>query len=103
MDTSVAELTFNVAVPEMVSAVAVMVVEPVATALAKPNVPSSLLMTAVDVLDDSQVTEFVIFWVESSEKVPMAINCSLEPAMMESEDGETAIETRFASVTIIVV
>ena len=51
--------------------VAVMLVVPVATAVASPEA----LMVATLVVEEDQVTELVMLAVEPSEKVPVAVNC----------------------------
>ena len=67
MDTSVAEVTISVAVPETLPDVAVIVDEPAATDVANPFEPAALLIAATAVLDDFQVTPVVRFCVEPSE------------------------------------
>lgn len=71
MDARVAGVTESVVVPDTVSDVAVIVVVPVATDLAKPEV---LIVTAL-VLDEFQITEVVKSCVKLSEYIPVAINC----------------------------
>lgn len=61
IETSVAEVTVRFAVPEMRPDVAVIVVEPAATVLAKPFDPAMLLMVATDGEDELQVTDDVRF------------------------------------------
>jgi hypothetical protein len=80
--------TVRVAVPDLPLKVAVMVEEPAATPVARPL----LLTVAVDVLDEVQVTFVVIFWVEESEYVPVAVNCWVSPAGTLAVAGVTAIE-----------
>ena len=62
MDTSVAAVTVRVVLPEMAPLVALMVVLPAFSADAKP----ALLIVAVVVLDEAQVTLAVRFCVELS-------------------------------------
>ena len=63
METSTAAVTVIVAVPEIKPDAAVMVVSPVATAVARPEEE----MVATEVFDDDHVTELVRFWVVRSE------------------------------------
>ena len=70
MDTSRAAVTVNVAVPETGPLgadtpvkVAVMAIEPAATAVASPCEPAALLMLAAPVLEDDQSTCVVRFWL----------------------------------------
>ena len=39
-------------------------------------------MVATDVADELQVTDVVRSWVEESEKVPVALNCTFVPVAM---------------------
>ena len=59
MDTSVAWVTVNVVDPDMLPDVAVIVVEPAATDVAKPLEPAALLILAKPVVDEFQVTAVV--------------------------------------------
>jgi hypothetical protein len=88
--------TVRVAVPDLPLKVAVMVAEPAATPVARPLV----LTVAVDVLDEVQVTFVVIFWVEESEYVPVAVNCWVSPAGTLAVAGVTPMEDRVAAVTV---
>ena len=63
MDDRVAEFTVRIVFPEIVPEVAVMVVTPVARAVARPL----LLTVAIDVFDELQVTWVVISWLVPSE------------------------------------
>jgi len=60
-DTSVAAVTVSVVDPEIVPETAEMVVEPVATAVAKPIELAVLLTDATAELDELHVTEAVRF------------------------------------------
>jgi hypothetical protein len=73
IDTSVAVwvVIVNVAVPEILPDVAVIVVVPAATAVANPTFEILALLVSEEV----QVTDAEIFWVELSEYVPVAMNC----------------------------
>jgi hypothetical protein len=52
---------------EPVEVVAVTVVGPVPTAVAKPCDPAAFEIVATDVEEDDHVTESVRFWVDASE------------------------------------
>jgi hypothetical protein len=80
--------------------VAVIVVVPAATGVAFPIAPAVLLIVAMDADDELQVTDKVIFCVLLSEKVPVAVNCSVVPGAMPGLAGVTAIDTSFAEVTV---
>jgi len=51
-----------------------MVVVPTPTPLACPFVAKTLLMVALVISDEPQVTDFVMSWVVASENVPVAVN-----------------------------
>jgi hypothetical protein len=71
-------------------------VVPAPTALTRP-----LLMTvAAEVLEEVQVISALRFWVVWSEKVPVAVNCSLLPAAMLELAALRAIDTTVAGVTV---
>jgi hypothetical protein len=63
IDTSVAAVTVSPVLPEIAPLVAVMVVPPCATELARPCEPLALLMVAAVVSLEAQVTWVVRFWV----------------------------------------
>ncbi len=67
MEARVAGVTVNVAEPDMLPDVAVIVVEPVATGVPSPLDPAALLIVAMAVDDDAQVTVVVRFCVVPSE------------------------------------
>lgn len=62
-ETNSAAVTVYDFVPEIEPNVAVIVEDPMATAVAKPSEPDALLMVAIDVLDEAQVTDVVMFCV----------------------------------------
>ena len=84
-------VTVKVVEPVLPESVAEMVLEPAATPLAKPEL---LLMVAKAVFELLQATEPVIFWVELSEYVPVAVNCCVVPRLIDGLVGVTAIETK---------
>ena len=63
--------TVRVVFPVILPEVAVMVVVPAATVVARP----ALLIVATEVLDELQATVVVISWVVPSKNVPVAVNC----------------------------
>jgi hypothetical protein len=99
MEDRVAGVTAKVVFPEIVPEVAMMVAEPVETAVASPL----LLTVATNVLDELQVTCVVIFCVVPSEYEPIAENCWVLPAGTFGLTGVTDIEDRIAGVTVRVV
>jgi hypothetical protein len=89
---------------DMPPKVAVMVVEPIALALAvaRPFEPDALLIVATPVFADPHVTEVVMSWVELSEKVPVAANWRVEPTPMVGETGDTAMDASdFTVITAV--
>ena len=90
IEDRVARFTLKLVVPEILPEVAVMVVVPDATVVARP-LPSTV---ATDVLDDPQVTCEVIFLVVPSEYVPKAINCPVTSAGTLGSVGVTDTERR---------
>ena len=65
--------------------VAVMLVVPAASAVARP----CPLMVATRSLPEAQLTEDVTFAVLPSENVPIAVNCCVPPALAEAKSGVT--------------
>ncbi len=68
-------VTVSVVDAETLVQAAVIVVEPAANDVATPYEPEALLMVAMAVSDEFQVTVEVRSWVVLSENVPMAVNC----------------------------
>ena len=66
-ETSVAGVTDNIVLPDMLPTVAVIVVAPGDTSVASPFDPATLLIVAAERDEEFQVTDAVIFWVELSE------------------------------------
>ena len=100
---SVAAVTVSFVLPETVPEVAVIVVLPAETEVARPLEPAVLLTAATAVLDEFQVTDEVISWLVLSEKIPLAVNCLVVPSSMLGLVGETWMETSVAVVTVSVV
>ncbi len=67
IETSDAAVTVSVVEPEMPPDTAVIVVEPVATEVARPLEPAALLIVATPVLEELQVADAVRFCVVPSE------------------------------------
>lgn len=99
-DTSVAGVTVSDVDPETLPKAALIVVAPAASDVARPLEPAVLLMVAMDVVDELQVTEVVRSWVVLSENVPVAINCLFVPDAMLGSSGVTARDTSVAAVTL---
>jgi hypothetical protein len=79
--------------------VAVICVVPAATAVANPV---AVPIVAKAVFDDFQVTLVVMFFVELSLYVPVAVNCWVFPATIEGEAGVTAIDCNVTPVAVTV-
>ena len=78
--------------------VAVMFVEPMATAVSRPVA----LTLAAAVFEELQVTELVRFWVLPSLKVPVAVSCSVTPKTSELLAPVIVIDCKAAAVTVSV-
>jgi hypothetical protein len=103
MDTSVAGVTVNVVDPDLLPNVAVIVVEPAVTDVARPLEPDALLMVATPAVNEFQVTDVVRFCVVLSEYVPVAVNCRVVPLTMPGLVGVIAMDTSVAELTVNVV
>jgi hypothetical protein len=99
IDCSVAAVTVRTVEPLMDEDVAVMVEVPTPAPLASPAV----LIVAVVVVPDDQVTVLVRFCVVPSLNVPVAVNCCVAPLAIEGFAGVTAIDCSVAAVTVRVV
>ena len=97
MDTSVLGVIVKVPEPDMLPDMAEIVVMPIPTAVAFPLVPA---MVATDTAEELQVTDDVRFWVLLSEKIPVAVNCSLAPRAMEGFEGVRDMDTSVALLTV---
>src|ERR1019366_2589416 len=96
IDCSVAGVTVNTVEPLIAPEVALIVLVPTATPLARPPA----VMVAVVVVPDAQVTEAVRFCVLLSLYVPVAVNCCVAPLAIEGFAGVTAIDCSVAGVTV---
>ena len=93
-------VTVSVAVPLIAPEVALIVVEPCPTLVARPWLPAALLIVATLAMLDAQVTEPVRFCVLPLVNVPVAANCCVEPSVIEGLDGVTATDTRVGAVIV---
>jgi len=59
-----------------------------------------LLTVATVPLDELQCTWSVMSWVWLSSKVPVAVNCCVEPTLADAPTGVTAMETKLALLTV---
>ncbi len=99
IDSSSAGVMVSIVVPDMLPDVAVIVVEPTSTDVARPWV---LVIVETRVSEELQTTDDVISCVVLSEKVPMAANCWVFPRTMLGFTGVTVIDVITAGVTVSV-
>jgi hypothetical protein len=99
IDCNVAAVTVSKVEPEIDDDVAVMVEVPTPAPLARPPV----LIVAMVVVPEVQVTVDVKFCVVPSLNVPVAVNCWVAPLAIDGFTGVTAIDCRVAAVTVRVV
>jgi len=85
------------AVPVVVLRVAVIVADPEATPVARPEE----LMVAMEVSEEFQVTDEVMSPVVLSAYVAVALNCCVLPAAKLAVGGVTEIEVTVFEVTVI--
>ena len=85
-----AAVTLRLAVPLIPESVAVMVIGPPA---AIPfATPVLLTIVAIDVLEEDHTELLVTFWVEPSEKCPVAVNGSVLPTATLPGFGVTVMD-----------
>jgi hypothetical protein len=96
IDCSVAAVTVSKVEPLIDDDVAAMVEVPTPAPVARPVV----LIVAVAVVPEDQVTVDVRFCVVPSLKVPVAVNCCVAPLAIEGFAGVTAIDCNIAAVTV---
>jgi hypothetical protein len=82
--------------PVIAPEVALIVVLPTPALVAKPLLP----IAATAGCDDVHVTELLMSWLVLSENDPVATNSCVRPSTIAGFAGVTAIETRFALVTV---
>jgi hypothetical protein len=99
IETSVGEVTVSTVDPVMDPDFAEIVEVPAVSAVANP-VP---LIVATEVVAELQVTLFVRFCVLLSLKVPIAVNCSVNPFATEGLEGVTAMDTSVGAVADVTV
>ena|SRR5208283_3145534 len=92
IDTSVAGVTVRRVEPEMLPDVALIVVEPAASAETFPLEST----VATDTADELHATDAVRSLVLLSEKIPVAVNCSGVATAMPGLTGETMMDTSVA-------
>ena len=100
IDTRATEGTVMPVEPEIFPADAVIVVVPPESAVASPFVPAVLLIVETDWSEELHLTDKVRSWVELSEKVPVALNCCVNPLSTVGLAGVTLRETSAAAVTV---
>lgn len=96
IDTNVGAVTVSVVVPLTDPETALIVLVPAATPVANPLAE----IVATLVVTELHVAELVKFCVELSENVPVAVNCFVEPFVIEGLAGVTAIDTSVAELTV---
>jgi hypothetical protein len=99
IDCSVAAVIVMTVEPVIPLRLALIVLVPTFTAVAKP--PE--VMVAALVVADAQVTVLVRFCVLLSEKVPVAVNCRVSPLGTDGMAGVTAMDCSVAAVTVMTV
>ena len=87
----------------LAESVAVMIVEPTETLVARPSLPDALLTVAPDVFEEPHVTELLRSCVLPSLKVPVAVSCCVVPKAIDGFVGVTASDVSTAAVTVSVV
>src|SRR5277367_3847196 len=96
IDCSVAAVTVRTVAPLIAPDVALIVEVPTPAPVARPAV----VIVAVAVVPEDQVTVDVRFWVEPSLNVPVAVNCWVAPLVIDGFAGVTAIDCNVAAVTV---
>jgi hypothetical protein len=102
IEARTAGVTVTVVDPETPALVAVMVAVPTLIVVTEPPMPA-LPTTATVGDDECQAAVFVRSCAVASEKVPVAVSCTLLPWAMEGFAGATRIELRVADVTVTLV
>jgi len=77
-----------------------MVAVPGAMAVAIPLEPVPLLTVATLAAEELHVTSAVTSITVSSERIPAAVNCWLDPRGMFKSNGSTSIVTMVAGITV---
>src|SRR5207247_202480 len=103
IEERVAFVTVSVVFPETSPSVAVIVVVPAATDVAKPCDRPGFVYVATPASEELQATWVVRSCVVLSLKVPVAVNCRVVPFAILGVVGVTVIVDRVAAVTVSVV
>jgi hypothetical protein len=105
IETSAAGVAVSVAMPEIpdVGSVAVTVVVPRLTGVARPGGMAGAFATLIDPFDVDHVAPLVRFCVDLSLYVPVAVSCRNVPKGSVAVLGVIATETRIAEVTTTLV
>jgi hypothetical protein len=97
--TAIDERVFTARTVEPVTPrVALMVVEPAATAVASP----CEVMVEMPLFEELQATHVVKSWAEPSAKNPVAVNCRFVPATALGLAGDTVMDTGPCTVAVVV-
>ena len=96
IDCNVAAVTVNTVEPEIDDDVAVIVEVPTPAPVARPVA----VIVAIEVVLELHVTVLVRFCVVPSLNVPVAVNCSVAPLVIDGFAGVTAIDCNVAAVTV---
>jgi hypothetical protein len=99
IETTVAGVTVSVVALEVELYVAVIVVVPAPTVVARPF--ESIVAVLVDELDHT--TELLKSCEVPSAYVPVAVNCSVLPSATDGFDGPTEIELKAAAVIVTLI
>ena len=100
IETITAGVTVITVLPLTEAEVAVMVVAPCPVPLARPCVPTALLIVAMLVDDELQTTDVLRSCVLPSLYVPVAVNCCVIPKAIDGVVGLTVIETSMGAWTV---
>ena len=93
IDISAGTITVTAVKLEMLPDLAVTVATPVLTGVTNPLKLVVLLIVATSGVAEVHVTDVVISLIELSEKVPIAVNCSLVPRGILGFSGVIAMDT----------
>ena len=94
----VTAVTVKVVAPEIPADVAVIMVDATDIAVAKPDE----LIVATEVFEDVQADDAVRSFVELSEYVPVAVNCTVVPVAADGFAGVTAMDFRVRGIGLTV-
>ena len=100
METSSSDVTVMPVEPVTAPWVALSVVEPTLAPVARPREPAALLMVAMLVSPEDQVTEAVRSCVVASVYTPVAVICWVVPRASDGVAGVREMEASRAAVTL---